>query len=433
MRSDLVNLRLAQQGTSGQIDVMSSPFDDPFRLNSTARQILEQDRQMRQTLKSLKASDHSMLALQAMRQHEQIEAFLRDAGGVEGIREHMARAAAAHRDFAAAFPPDRLKELQAGFAQHAVLASSVGRDLALLAQRDGAAPGVFTRLQFVPNLANVVNHGLAQRQSELSAAIAVASRLDVPWASATLPYVSIGALAELTGFTARVRSAASGDEGRMVEVEQQFGDYDEAFADAETASTEDEREAVYTEGGRNPTLVAFPSRSYPSVLVAAGWVADFIPPPPPLLVTGAVCEFAFHDPADNATIVAVEAHLRHFVDANLTRLFGVGWTKTYVPAEKSALWTMRQQASVNRGNPAFAPIYYADFQDLLDVVGRRDLWRDVFGPVFGSKPLFEATMTRLHAIRLELAHARPLTNTARLRLEVEANTIFTALGVLARD
>lgn len=247
-----------------------------------------------------------------------------------------------------------------------------------------------------------------------------------------MPSASIGALAELSAFTARIRSAPPADDGRAVEIVEQFGDFDEAFASAETAAADDEREAVYTDGGRNPTLVAFPPRAYPSVLVAAGWVPDFMPPPAPLLVSGVACETAFHDAADNATITAVEAHLRHFVDATLTQLSGRDWPTTYVNADKLAGWTVRQQASVAKGNPAFAPIYYADFQDLLDVVCRKDLWRDVFGSTFGPKPLFEATLTRLHAIRLELAHARPLTNTARLRLEVEANTVFGWLGVLAR-
>ncbi|MEG3089349.1 hypothetical protein [Sphingomonas sp. PB4P5] len=39
-------------------------------------------------------------------------------------------------------------------------------------------------------------------------------------------------------------------------------------------------------------------------------------------------------------------------------------------------------------------------------------------------------MTRLHAIRIEIGHAGPLTNTTRLRLEVEANAVFKARGVL---
>lgn len=411
---------------------MTGPFDDPFDSSSTARKVLEHDRRMRDMLKSLGGTDTTPLALQAVRQREQIDAAFKGLGGVEGLRQHMARAAEAQRAFASVFPPERLKVLQEGFARHTILASGVGRDLALLAQSAALTPNLFARLQDIPDTATMVNQGLLERQAELAVAIATGSRLDVAWASTTMPSVSIGALAELAAFTARVRSAPAAAEERTFEIAEQFGNYDDAFAAAETAAGEQEREAAYTKGGRNPTLVAFPSRAYPSVLVAAGWVADYLPPPPPTLAAGGVCGTATHDPADSATITAVEAHLRHFVDATLTRTIGDGWIRTHVPADKAAAWEFRQQASLAKGNPSFTPIHYADFQDLLDIIVRRDLWRDVFGPVFGPKPLFEATMTRLHAIRLELAHARPLTNTTRLRLEVEANAVFGWLGVLAR-
>lgn len=54
---------------------------------------------MRETLKSLGALDHSTLAAQAIRQHKQIDAVLKGLGGVESIREHMARTAEAQRAF----------------------------------------------------------------------------------------------------------------------------------------------------------------------------------------------------------------------------------------------------------------------------------------------------------------------------------------------
>lgn len=410
---------------------MPGPFDDPYDLASTARKVLAHDRLMRETLGSLGGADRTALALQASLQRTEIDRFVQGFGGVEGLREYMARASEAQRAFATAFPPERLKALQEGMAQHALIASSVGRDLALLAQTVGSAPSAFARLQELPNAAALASAGLASRSAELQTALAAGTRLDTAWASVAMPSVSIGALAELGAFTIRVRSTPPTDERRVVEVAEQFGDFDAAFPNAESACEEDEREAVYTDAGRNATLVAFPSRTYQSVLVAAGWVPNYLPPPPPLLATGAPCEDASHDPADSATIMAVEAHLRHFVNEALTARSGPDWTTTLVHRDKVTEWRRRQAASVSKGNPALAPIYYADFQDLLDIIKRKDLWGEIFGTVFGSRPLFEATMTRLHAIRLELAHARPLTNTARLRLEVEANSVFAALGVLS--
>lgn len=409
---------------------MANPFDDPLGIGATAQKVLEHERLMRETLRSLGGPDQATLAIQGMRQRSEIDHFVNGFGGVDGLRDYMSTASAAQRAFVEAFPPDRLKELQLGFTHHAMLASGVGRDLALLAQTVGSRHDVFARLQVMPDMTALTEAGGLPQSAELAAVVAAGTRLDVEWASIAMPAVSVRALAELSAFTARVRSAAPDDEARVVEVAEQFGGYDEAFASAETAPNEDEREGVYTASGRNATLMAFPSRAYPSVLVAAGWVADFQPPPPPRLATGAPCDTAFHDPADGVTITAVEAHLRHFVDRTLTVRAGADWVRTLVPRDRSDVWRLRQEASVAKGNPALAPIHYADFQDLLDIIGRKDLWRDVFSIVFGPKPLFEATMTRLHAIRLELAHSRPLTNTARLRLEVEANAVFTALGVL---
>ncbi len=409
---------------------MPSPFDDPFDLNSTAKKILDQERLRRESLQALGNPDQFIRSLQTIQQHTTLEKTLMGLGGVQGIHDHMSRAVEAQRVFTAAFPPDRLRALRSGFVQNAVLTAAAGRDLAHLAHTIGAHQDLFARLKSFPDMSALAIAGAARRTEDLHAAFEVGSRLDVAWASASTPSFSVGALAELRGFTARIRSTAPTVDERVVEVAEQFGEYDLAFATAEEAPTEDAREAVYTDAGRNATLVAFPPRAYASVLVAAGWVHDYLPPPAPLMEGGGVCTSAVHDPADAATITAVESHLRHFVDSTLTARSDASWVRTYVAADRLEGWRFRQAASVSKGNPALALIYYADFQDLLDIMARRDLWRDVFGVVFGPKPLFEATMTRLHAIRIEIGHARPLTNTTRLRLEVEANAVFKALGVL---
>lgn len=62
------------------------------------------------------APDDTTLALQAMRQREQIDAALKGLGSVEDLRQQVARADA-QRAFAAAFLPERLRALQESFAR----------------------------------------------------------------------------------------------------------------------------------------------------------------------------------------------------------------------------------------------------------------------------------------------------------------------------
>lgn len=350
--------------------------------------------------------------------------------GKSALQGMMKEAADTQLRLATFLPPDHLAKVGQVIPMWAQISPQLGDRIAEIAQAAQLSLSAFEPLRqsaAIEALAKLPTFSVDELI--ISSLAKQMASIDHSWASTADHVASVLAFSHLNSFSETVRSLAPLGAERSAFIAEEFGGYDAAFVEAESAD-EEEAEATYTEAGRNPALVAFPRESYPSVLQAAGWVAPPLPMPPPLLEDGTPVEGFTFDAADHALIVHVEGHLRNFVFRRLAEVFGHKWIKAHVPQDRRDNWAARREKSVARGFPRLALIYYADFSELKDLISKRDLWSQFFGDIFGVREVFIGSMIRLHAIRIELAHSRSISNTSRLRLELEANFILGALGAL---
>ena len=125
---------------------------------------------------------------------------------------------------------------------------------------------------------------------------------------------------------------------------------------------------------------------------------------------------------DDVVVVArFEKSIREFVVDRLSSAHGDWWTSR-VPA------TLRQSAAERHastrtlngilGKPDRVEADYLGFDAYEKIISRRDNWREVFGPVFQDKPIFQHKMKIILSLRNDVMHHKPLDriNSLRLRL-----------------
>lgn len=248
-----------------------------------------------------------------------------------------------------------------------------------------------------------------------------------PWTAIGYEASSVAAAMNLARFSDLTTNMQVFSPERLAVVDMQFGRFDTSFAVAEAEETEEAGEAVYTAAGRNPALVAFPSGSFDEILSATGWAYQ-VPTPDVIRADGTIVLGPTFDPHDHYIITMIEAHLRALIIQTLGASGGIAVLKQILN-DRLKIWEQKQADWVTRGGEPLHPLYFSDFMDLHDIVINGKLWKSSFVTVFRSKEMFSVTMQRLHAIRIQTGHSKPLSMTARLRLWVEGHEIFQALGI----
>ncbi|NIA70462.1 hypothetical protein HBA54_17840 [Pelagibius litoralis] len=107
----------------------------------------------------------------------------------------------------------------------------------------------------------------------------------------------------------------------------------------------------------------------------------------------------------------LEAYIRRFIDYHMTReLMQSGRSAdchpTYTIDGRRRRVSGLPRTPVAGGQPLIA---YADFTDYHLIVCRRDNWREVFSAFFQREENVWESFQRLHLIRLDTMHARPIT------------------------
>ena len=193
--------------------------------------------------------------------------------------------------------------------------------------------------------------------------------------------------------------------------------------------TPSERDENVVKAGLNPELIAFPPAAYSEVVLAAGFKFHFTPTPVPQAVESPDPGAVVFDPMHGVLLTKLEQRLRHVVEEHLSRLDGPNWLKHRVSEAVRKRCLDRQKKERQAGRPVFAPIQYADFMDLADIISRSDNWREAFESIFQNREDFLVSLRRLHPIRRAIAHSRPLGKSDVLLLVSEATRIFRALEV----
>ena len=120
----------------------------------------------------------------------------------------------------------------------------------------------------------------------------------------------------------------------------------------------------------------------------------------------------------------LETQLRRFIDDAMTHAFGSDWPRHQLPNNKYDEWKEKQEAADRSGAPARPLIAYADFTDYVLIICRRDNWRQVFSTFFDRTENVRESFQRLHPIRLDTMHARPIPHDDELLLYIETKRLM---------
>ena len=124
----------------------------------------------------------------------------------------------------------------------------------------------------------------------------------------------------------------------------------------------------------------------------------------------------------------LESNLRRFIDCEMHRVCGPNWAERRLPGGMYDKWSEKQQRGATRnGNRGLPIIVYADFADYAPLITRKDNWRDVFAIRFQRKEDIRESLQRLHPLRVDTMHSRPISQDDELLLYVEARRIMCAI------
>ena len=122
-----------------------------------------------------------------------------------------------------------------------------------------------------------------------------------------------------------------------------------------------------------------------------------------------------------------ESHIRRFVNAEMTRAVGPDWPRHRLPNGMYDHWQEKRSAAVGTRAQGHALIAYADFSDYVLIIMRKDNWRQVFSAYFERREDVRESFQRLHPIRLDTMHARPISQDDELLLYVEVKRLLRAI------
>ena len=161
-------------------------------------------------------------------------------------------------------------------------------------------------------------------------------------------------------------------------------------------------------------------RSVPSLVESYG------PPVPPSSTANEEAAFARTNEAHDL-LQRFESHLRRFIDEQMTRAFGSTWPRRRLPNGMYTEWKKKEDTAQARRSERTL-VAYADFNDYINIITRKDNWRQVFERYFERIEDVRESFQRLRPIRLDTMHARPVSQDDVLLLYVEVKRIMRAVA-----
>ncbi|MDR5859441.1 hypothetical protein FZZ93_05610 [Halomonas eurihalina] len=212
-----------------------------------------------------------------------------------------------------------------------------------------------------------------------------------------------------------------------IEIKHPFSDYISSFVHDEIGAPvtqESDNDAPSEFPGFNQDLVEFEESHYVEVVGVAGFELEIPKLEQPEVLEGGVdpsrlrCESSY-------IIDRLENSLRKAV---MIVAFREGYEfKNIAPGDVLKKCRDRQRNARSLQGSCFELIYYSDFMDLLFMIEGKLLWDSVFKHIFISKNDIKASMQRVHPIRNDVSHSRPIYMEHYLTLVVEAKRIFGCL------
>lgn len=266
-----------------------------------------------------------------------------------------------------------------------------------------------------------------------SAVLRAMESMRSPWLDAQEKMRSLTSFAELQGIGHALRNMPTFGENLSAALRIDLGDWRDPITwRPEILVDLGARSDFYAGLGFNRALTDFPSPAFQESMDIAGLRRE----PPPLVELYGEPIPRSDDDEEKAFertnrahdwLQRLESQLRAFIDEQMTREFGADWPKRRLPNGVHDAWREKKEKAEQAGGQDRPLIAYADFTDYERVICRSDNWGDIFGRFFARQESVRESFQRLHLIRLDTMHARPITQDDELLLYVETRRLVKVI------
>jgi hypothetical protein len=258
--------------------------------------------------------------------------------------------------------------------------------------------------------------------------------MHTPWLDGQASLRSVAGFAEIQGVGSMLDRMPSFDDRASAALRPDLGDWRDKITWPEPVLTDfSAREAFYLDLGFDPSLTYFPAPAFRESTEIAGLCRE----PPPLVDAYGEPVPRAEDGEDEKALVRtnmahdwllrLETNLRSFIDDRMIAAFGSDWPKHQLPNGVYDQWMTKHEAAVKAGRGLMPLIVYADFTDYERVICKKDNWRQVFSSYFMSMESVRESFQRLHPIRMDTMHARPIIQDDELLLYVEVKRLIRVI------
>ena len=261
-----------------------------------------------------------------------------------------------------------------------------------------------------------------------TAQAAALASMSSPWMRDFEGQRSASALLELHGLGNALRLVQGFDHGLTVALRADFGDWRDTITFPEVVFEDPvARTNLYVERGFNTALTDFPDLAFREGLVRAGLDDD----------TDWDIQISEQDPEQEADfkrankchghLQRLERGLRKFIDQAMTAQYGADWPKKRLPPKLLEAWEFKKSRAESDGVVLTMFIDVADFSDYVDIICKKDHWREVFQVRFKRTESVRESFQRLHPIRVATMHSRPVTKADELYTLAETMRLLRAI------
>jgi hypothetical protein len=255
------------------------------------------------------------------------------------------------------------------------------------------------------------------------------TELRAPWVRVGGAAQSVRAMVEIASIGQALKNAHPFEDGFSASLRLDFGDWRQApDIDPQAFLTPVVRSEYYVKRGFDVTLTDFTDEAFAEALSSAELCDNYL--------DGINAETLAFEAVDAKTEVALrqsavcqrivsrlEFELRAFIETRMIAEFGPNWAKTKMLPTVHESMLKRQAAAQGAGRPASKLIDFADFNEYPLIICKKDVFPAVFKSYFRDEDFVRESFKRLHPLRLDAMHSRPMSNQDIFFAVVEAKRL----------
>lgn len=250
-----------------------------------------------------------------------------------------------------------------------------------------------------------------------------------PWIDVSRTTTSIKAFTDFQSMGNYANSAGPYEAAASEFFRERLGDWRDTDLialedDEELSGTSEQRSAAYADRGVDLSLTNFTADALDESLDLAG--LPRMPASRDGSFTLVSAESIDLNTAIYRALVTFEIEVRGFISFVMNRQYGANWITTQVPQSMLEQWHSKKDRALKNWEPERPLIEFADFNDYITIITKKQNWNDIFEKVFMSKQDILETMARLSPVRNQAMHSRILTLEDDMLLRVETGRFYSA-------